>query len=909
MKRLFTLLLTLLTAFTLKTVAQPGTNCNANFGFQVSGTTGYFSPAEIGDSLSTRHAWYFGDGSPVSTQPAPAHTYPSVTAMYQVKHVFQRFNSAGGVVCSDTVTKMLSITSCNITANFSFVRDSLQPNKVYFTNLSTPSSGINYIQWTFGDGTSSNAPNPVHEYANSGAYNVCLIVKDTTLQGCTREICKIVQVQAPATCNLQANFGVFQDSLQTNLFHFNNTTVNFQPGDSLFWDYGDGSTSVGNTNPTHVYPQPGTYTVCLKVKRNMPSGAAPCVSQICKTILVPGAPCNLQAYFTWRADSLQTNRIYFTNATVNFQPGDSIRWTFGDGTTSYDINPVHVFAQPGTYNVCIRVKRNTASGTTPCVSEICKTVVVTANNTCNVQPAFVWRADSSQYNKIYFTNTTINLQPGDSIRWIFGDGTFSNDLNPTHIYAQPGVYNACLSIRRFIPGTTISCAREYCLNILVTTPCNLTVNFSWTTDSLQQNKIRFNNLSTPLANTDSIRWTFGDGTSSSDVNPTHVYAQPGIYTVCLRVKKNGTTPAGTACVREICKTVVVQAPPCTIQPNFTWTIDSSNNRLVYFSNLTQVPAANATAKWNFGDGTTATSWNASHQYAQTGTYIVCLTVQTSNTCIRTICDTIIVAPVAPPCSQMAAFSFTRSTSDYQTYLFTPAYTNPALTYTWTFGDGTGSQQMSPLHRYTQPGTYTVCLTVFRNSNCVATSCKQVSILPQVICDSIRVTYVTQRDAFMPNKVYFYAVSNFPILQQKWTITRLPATSSQIPVTLYQNNPVYIFQDSGTYRVCLRAVTLGGCIKEYCQNITITQVPPQQCQLVAYPNPTQGVVNVNVQLTQPQMIYAYVYSAQNILVKQKQQQGTTGNNVVSLNVGDLVPGFYTIRLVYGNRVCYAKFQKL
>jgi hypothetical protein len=70
-----------------------------------------------------------------------------------------------------------------------------------------------------------------------------------------------------------------------------------------------------------------------------------------------------------------------------------------------------------------------------------------------------------------------------------------------------------------------------------------------------------------------------------------------------------------------------------------------------------------------------------------------------------------------------------------------------------------------------------------------------------------------------------------------------------------------------------------------------------------------VINVNVSLTQPEMIHAYVYNTLNVQVRDKSQQGSTGNNVVSINVNDLVPGLYTIRVVYGNRTCYAKFNKI
>ena len=102
--------------------------------------------------------------------------------------------------------------------------------------------------------------------------------------------------------------------------------------------------------------------------------------------------------------------------------------------------------------------------------------------------------------------------------------------------------------------------------------------------------------------------------------------------------------------------------------------------------------------------------------------------------------------------------------------------------------------------------------------------------------------------------------------------------------------------------------LGGCVKEYCNYIHIQQVSTT-CTLQAFPNPVSTTVNVNVSLTQPQMIYAYVYNSLNVLVLDKHQQGYTGNNLVSMQVNNLPAGQYTIRLVYGNSVCYASFQKL
>ena len=128
------------------------------------------------------------------------------------------------------------------------------------------------------------------------------------------------------------------------------------------------------------------------------------------------------------------------------------------------------------------------------------------------------------------------------------------------------------------------------------------------------------------------------------------------------------------------------------------------------------------------------------------------------------------------------------------------------------------------------------------------------------------------------------------------------------VILHENNPIFLFQDTGYFRVCLKATLQAGCVKEYCNYIRIEQVS-NACQLQAFPNPTSTTVKVNVVLTQPEMIRAYVYNSLNVLQLQQNQQGTTGNNLVTINVSNLAAGQYTIRLVCGNQVCYASFQKL
>ncbi len=620
------------------------------------------------------------------------------------------------------------------------------------------------------------------------------------------------------------------------------------------------------------------------------------------------------------------NFSYVTSNTVKFTPvviGDSFNtyhyWRFGNGNVGNIPLPTQTYAAAGTYNVTHIIIRLNANGVVSCADSVIKQVVI-QSVPCNLQASFSSIADSLNFLRLYFFNTTINVQATDSVRWNFGDGTIISGLmsnatiaNPVHIYANAGTYNVCLRVKRNNNTSTAPCVAEYCKTVVVTQPCNIVASFTSQADTAHPLRIKFTNTSTAVLSSDSIRWTFGDGSSISGLlsdpnaaSPTHDYAQAGTYNVCIRIKRNVNSTAGTVCVRELCRTVVV-AQPCNYDVRFSMQRDSVNHRLVYFTNLTAVTVAAATTKWTFGDGTSATTWNAAHEYAQPGTYTVCLTIQTAPNCIKTKCDTIVISPNIPGCGDLSHFKYEKFSNDNQKYKFTPDYLSSAIQYTWTFGDGTGSHDPIAIHRYAQPSVYIVCLTAWYGSTCVSSTCKEIRVLPQLNCDSIHVSYTWQRDPFVPNKLYFYANANFPILDQTWTITKLsPATTP--PVILHQNNPAYVFGDTGYYRVCLKAITLGGCVKEYCSVIRIERVN-SACLLQAYPSPATNLINVAVTLTQPEMIHAYVYNSSNLLVREKHVQGVSGSNVVTINVDGLPTGLYTIKLIYGGKTCYARFNKL
>ncbi len=918
MKKIFTLLAIFFIIFSLQSKAQ--LSCSPAFNTQfLNATTVKFIPL-TNDSPLVQHYWIFGDFSTPSAAISPTHQYLT-NGVFTVKHYLVRHNPNNVTICTDSAMQIITIgqTVCNLNASFYSASTASNPLTKQYFNTSANFSPGDSIRWNFGDGTVSYAVNPIHTFANYGVYNVCLRVKKanngSTSAPCVSETCHLDSITQ--NCNLQAYFttNTVSGTAPTTI-QFTNQSVGLSPSDSITWTFGDG-TSSNLLNPAHIYTTPGTYTACLRIKKhNSIVGTPPCISVFCKTITITAA-CNLVANFTFYRDSLLTipNSYHFTNTTIPLSTTDSIRWTFGDGTSSSQVNPNHAYAQPGTYNVCLRVIKRLPGGVlTNCVSETCRQVIVpTLTNPCNLQ---VYFTNVITANSVQFTNQSVGYASGDSIKWIFGDGAISYNSNPTHTYSNPGTYTVCLVIKKNTVAGTTPCIRQYCKTITIGVTCTLAANFTWYRDSMPtvaNNTYHFTNTSAPINANDSIRWTFGDGTSSNQINPVHIYAQPGTYTVCLRIIKRTSNGALTNCIAEVCRTIVVPSH-CNVHASFTSVADSINKKKIYFTNTTIVPTAGSSAIWFFGDGSTATSWNAVHEYLQPGRYYVCLRVQYNSGCVSTKCDSITVTanpPTPPTCTQLSQYSFVRSATNNNIVSFSPNVIDNTVQYTWTFGDGTGSQNANVTHQFANIGYYTVCLTAFRNNGCATTTCKTVYVSSTTNCNTITLGFTEVIDSLVPNRIRFVANSNTAITNQLWTIAKLPTTATSGIATINSANPTYVFLDSGSYRVCLKVTFASGCVKEFCKIIHIAQQMPftSNCTLQVYPNPTSTNANAMVTLAAPMVLNGYIYNSTNMLVAQKQQQGFVGNNTMSIYVGGLPAGIYSFRLLYGGQVCTSTFVKL
>jgi PKD repeat protein len=221
-------------------------------------------------------------------------------------------------------------------------------------------------------------------------------------------------------------------------------------------------------------------------------------------------------------------------------------------------------------------------------------------------------------------------------------------------------------------------------------------------------------------------WDFGDGTGSSEQNPTHKYSTAGTYTVKLLVEDSaGATDIGL-------EEIIVRPPNRPPQADFTFSpANPAVTDTIQFNDRSTDPDGDETIvswSWDFGDGTTSTAQNPTHTYSKAGTYTVKLKVTDNEGASDTTSKKVIVGGAGLP---QADFSFSpENPKPGETVQFSDQSIDPdgeIVAWAWDFGDGRTSSEQNPSHKYAKRGTYTVRLTVTDNDGLTGTATKEITV--------------------------------------------------------------------------------------------------------------------------------------------------------------------------------------
>jgi len=376
-------------------------------------------------------------------------------------------------------------------------------------------------------------------------------------------------------------------------------------------------------------------------------------------------------------------RVDFVDNSLGSAPL-SYSWDFGDGATSADQNPSHLYNKRGTYTVSLTVKNAYGSSTAVKKDFISIGMAPAPDFTASPTSGTVPLA-------VKFTDLTKGQVT--AWQWDFGDGISSSEQNPAHTYRNPGIYNVILTVTNDYGISDVSKTKY--INAIG----DLRSKFQATPNTGKAPlAVKFTDLS--IGSPTSWKWDFGDGTSSSDQNPSHTFTTGGAFDVRLTIARDGDTDTSTQ---------VVNAGGVPVA-DFAGTPVSANplDVIRFTDKSTNSPT---TWTWNFGDTATSTDQNPSHAYLVKGIYTVSLTAKNENGMDTETKQSYINIGMTPVAEFIPTYAPSEQYSVPMRVGFIDQSVNNPTSWSWDFGDGQTSGEQNPKHSYTSEGTYTVSLTV------------------------------------------------------------------------------------------------------------------------------------------------------------------------------------------------------
>jgi PKD repeat protein len=406
---------------------------------------------------------------------------------------------------------------------------------------------------------------------------------------------------------------------------FVNTSTSLE-GATFRWDFGNGVTS-SQTMPAAVTFQPDptgkdtTYTVRL-------TSITPCgTSSVTSTVFIKAKPISI--FSPSRTVGCSPMTVTFTNTS----PGstNTYYYDFGDGTllTKTDKSPVtHTFITTIVRDFTVKMVSENECGR----DESSYTIRVSPNT---VLPELVVNANEQTGCAPFTVNFYNNSRGANLFRYDFGDGSTPTITRTApevvrHTFTSAGTYTITLTASNGCSDTTTT---EQ-VTVLPAPVTGFTADITLGCPGLA---VQFRNTSVDGV---SYLWDFGDGTTSAEFQPRHVFtAAQEFYTVSL----TSTNSLGCTSTTTMNQYIRIVAPPTALFnvapstlisiPDYTFRFEdeSTNNPTIW--------------AWDFGDGTTSTLQNPSHTYPDTGKYVVTLRVSNQQGCFTTTFKTVTIVGV------------------------------------------------------------------------------------------------------------------------------------------------------------------------------------------------------------------------------------------------------------------------
>lgn len=587
-----------------------------------------------------------------------------------------------------------------------FTSDSIgcNPYALPFTNQST---GAQSYAWDFGDTDTSSQFSPSHTYLNASLVNATYTAQliATSQYNCTDTAQRPILVYPKPTAIFSASDTIGCQPLQ--LAFQNNSVI----ADSYIWSFGDTDTSNAGTpviNHTYVNTDTGIAVNPMVLIVTTNNGCSDTANQ--DIHVYP------QIIADYNVDSIGCSP--FATAFANQSIGAlTYAWDFGDSDTSSQFSPSHTYQNPGTTNLGFN-SQLIATSQYNCADTAQRPILIYPKPLASFSVADTIGCQPLQ---LAFQNNSVIA---DSYIWSFGDTDTSTAgtpvINHTYVNTDTGV---AVNPMVLIVSTNNGCSDTSYQDIYVYPQ----IIAAYASDSIgcSPYSLPFTNLS---IGAQTYAWDFGDLNTSVLVSPNHTYVNPS--TVNVTYSSNLIATSQYNCSDTASRPILVYPKP---QASFVasdtigcqpLTVNFTNNAVIADAYI-----------WDFGDGDSSTTSNASlsHTYTNLGVNTtvnpMTLIVTTNNGCSDTSNQDIYVYPLV-----VADFSSDTVGCSPYSISFTNNSTG-AATYSWDFGDlSLVSTDVNPSHTFSNPllvdTVYTVTLIATSADNCPDTITQDILIHPK-----------------------------------------------------------------------------------------------------------------------------------------------------------------------------------
>lgn len=440
--------------------------------------------------FSDSYQWIFGENNNTSSDFEPVYTYLE-DGTFEALLIASNSNGCP----SDTAAFNIEVYPVPTSA-FSLE----EQEQCGFTDTIQPqnqSSGAIDFQWAFGNGQETDLFEPSILYQDTGTYLIQLIAESDRM--CRDTFGQLMTILGSPEANIELPISTACQPAVMDLVNASQYYTSFE------WDFGNGEVSSTQNNPQIYYTEDGVYEVILQVFN---SNGCPSDRDTVELEIFPKPTSNFTIGDTLYCGVPDT--ICLDNLSIG---ANDYFWDFGNGLTSTNINPCVFYNAPGLYPIELTVQNQFS-----CRDTMLQLVRM------NAQPEAALEESSfieCEPGSISFAN--VNNEFITSWLWDFGDGQFSEEANPTHIYSEPGLYEVQL-----ILGSNDLCFDTLLINNAVTILPSPLADFD--IQDLGDGQIQFENLSVDALFYD---WDFGNGDFSEEFEPFYEYQANGNWQVIL----------------------------------------------------------------------------------------------------------------------------------------------------------------------------------------------------------------------------------------------------------------------------------------------------------------------------------------------------------------------------------------